>query len=257
MWNLYYLAAFVFGLIAGSFLNVCIWRARENLSIIRGRSLCPHCRRQLMWHDNIPLLSFILLKGKCRFCAQLISLQYPLVEMAAGLLFLLAAWRYHGNEIFVTPEMVRDWLIICFLIFIFAYDLKYREILDSVTIIPAIIFYLFAVSMHWQNWDDLLLAAVIGGGFFFIQYLVSQGKWIGGGDIRLGVLMGVILGWPKIILALALAYLAGAAVSLILIWFKKSALKSETPFGTYLVIATFVAMYWGDKIIGWYLGLLR
>ncbi len=258
MWNLYYLLSFVFGLVTGSFLNACLWRTRENLSIVRGRSICPHCRHQLAWFDNIPLFSFfILLRGKCRYCRAPISWQYPLVELATGLLFLLVAGRYQGNDIFITPEMVRDWLIICFLIFIFVYDLKHQEILDRATLFPAIIFYLFFISMRWESWDNLLLAAVVGGGFFFVQYFISQSKWIGGGDIRLGIFMGVLLGWPKIVLALALAYVVGALASVFLIWTKKSTLKSETPFGTYLVFATFIAMYWGEGIIQWYLGLLK
>lgn len=256
---IYYLLSFVFGLLIGSFLNVVLWRTRENLSIVLARSICPECRHQLAWYDNIPLVSFLfLLGGHCRYCQQKISWQYPLVEFVTGILFVLVAWQYHGREIFVTPEMVASWLITSFLIFIFVYDWKYQEILDRVTLLPAVLVYLFAVSMQWHAWYDLLLAGFIGGGFFAVQYIFSKGRWIGGGDIRLGIFMGIILGWPKIILALGLAYVAGAILSLVIISFDKNkSLKSEVPFGTYLAAATFFTMLWGDEILRWYLGLLQ
>jgi len=256
MWTLYYILVFVFGLSAGSFLNVWLWRIRENISIVRGRSICPHCRHQLAWYDNIPLISFFRLGRKCRHCQALISWQYPMVELVMGILFLFVACWHVGEEIFVTPEMISEWVIIFFLVFIFIYDLKYKEILDVATIPLAVIVYLLTIAMGWYTWQNLLLGVVIGGGFFLLQYLISKGKWIGGGDIRLGVLMGAILGYPTIIFALGLAYVLGAVVSLFLIAIKKKTMGEETPFGTYLVAATFVAMFWGEQIVTWYLSLL-
>ncbi len=257
MWALFYVLVFIFGLCAGSFLNVWVWRTWENISIVQGRSICPYCRHRLIWHDIIPLVSFFLLGGKCRYCKSPISWQYPIVELIMGLLFLFVALWHRGEQTFITLEMICGWLVIFFLFFIFLYDLKYKEILDVATLPLAVMFYLLAIAMDWNTWQSLLLGIVIGGGFFLLQYLISNGKWIGGGDIRLGFLMGAILGWPVIIFALGLAYVLGAIVSLFLIVVKKKKMGDEIAFGTYLVVATFVAMFWGQGIVVWYLSLLR
>ncbi len=253
----YYFLVFVFGLMVGSFLNAWIWRTRENLSIVSGRSMCPRCRKQILWYDNIPLISCFLLKRKCRHCQEKISWQYPAVELAMGILFLLVAYLRKGENTFVTLEMLRDLGIVFFLVFIFIYDLKYKEILDMAVLPLTIIVYLASVAENWQTWQSMIIGAAIGAGFFFVQFFISNGKWIGGGDIRLGLLMGVILSWPNIIVGLILAYVLGAVISLTQVVLKKKNLESETPFGTYLTVATFIVMFWGDQIVGWYLGLLN
>lgn len=257
MLQLYYILCFFFGLSAGSFLNASVWRTRENLTILKGRSMCPHCRQKINWYDNIPLISFVILKGKCRFCKGKISWQYPVVELVMGLVFLITAIYGHGTETFMTPELLRDWGIIYALVFIFVYDLKYQEILDRSTLPFAVGLYLLSLALNWHPWWSMLLGAAIGSGFFLVQFLVSKGKWVGGGDIRLGLFMGVILGWPYIILALMLAYVMGAIASLFLIAFKNKNLKSETAFGTYLSLATLASMFWGKVIVDWYVGLLK
>lgn len=248
---------FVLGLSIGSFLNVCIWRTRENISIVRGRSMCPNCHFSVKWYDNIPLLSFILLKGKCRRCSKNISWQYPIIEFVTGILFLFVAWWHNGSSCFLTLEMARDWMIISFLIFIFVYDFKHQEILSIPTIVLSIFLFLFSIPTGWNSWQNMLIGAGVGGGFFFLQYIVSKGKWIGGGDVRLGLLMGVILGWPDILFALFVSYIIGAISGLIMINRNKKDMKSEVPFGTYLTIGTFVTMFWGEKIVNWYLGLIN
>ena len=144
-----------------------------------------------------------------------------------------------------------------YLVLIFLYDLKYQEIWDRFTLIPAGVLFVISLFFKWHSWFDMLIGVLIGAGFFLLQYLVSKGKWIGGGDIRLGALMGIILGWQNTILALFLAYLIGAIVGLGLIIAKKKNRDSAVPFGTFLVIGTFVAMFWGERIVGWYLTLLR
>lgn len=253
----YYSLVFVFGLAAGSFLNVWVWRTWENLNIVVGRSMCPHCRHLLAWYDNIPLLSFLLLRGKCRYCSANISWQYPVVELITGLLALFVAVWHRVEEGFVSPQMVLHWVIVFFLIFIFIYDLKYREILDAATLPLALMVYLISLAMNWLTWDALLLGVIAGGGFFFIQYVVSKGRWIGGGDIRLGILMGAILGWPNVVMAIMLAYIIGSVISLIFIGLKLKTWKDEIPFGTFLTVTTFIVMFWGERIVGWYLGLLK
>lgn len=253
---IYYLGSFLFGLIVGSFLNAWMWRVRENLSVINARSICPQCRQRIAFYDDVPLLSFILLKGKCRFCHGKISWYYPIVELSMGILYLAAFLLQHGQNV-CTPEVIRDWIIIFFLAFIFLYDLKYREILDFTTLPLSFFLFVFSISIGWHEWWNMLIGAGIGAGFFLIQLIISRGKWIGGGDIRLGLLMGVILGWPYIVVALMLAYILGALISLILLALKKKRLTSEMPFGTYLTVATFIVMFWGKVMVDWYLGLLR
>ena len=250
---------FIFGLMIGSFLNVVILRLKNNEKFIRGRSHCPKCKHQLKWYENIPLLSFIFLKAKCKYCKQKISLQYPLVELATGLLFLLAFLN-------VSPPLFKGglgglnifyyFIILSFLIIIFVYDLKYYLILDKISI-PAIIFVLLFKILNFPEFIIYyLLSACVISGFFLLQYLLSKGKWVGGGDIRLGLFMGIILGWPNILVGLLLAYIFGAVAGVMLILLKRRKIRSEIPFGTFLTVGTLVAMFWGTSIINWYMSLL-
>lgn len=244
------------GLSIGSFLNVCIWRTRENISVIRGRSMCPNCHVSINWFDNIPLLSFVLLRGKCRKCSKKISWQYPIIELVTGILFVFIAWWHHRQGILLNLEMVRDWMILSFLIFIFVYDFKHKEILTLPVWFLSVLLFIFSISTGWNIWYKMLTGALVGSGFFLFQYIISRGKWIGGGDVRLGFLMGIILDWPNILFALFLSYIIGAFGGILMIVKNKKELKSEVPFGTYLTVGTFVAMFWGERIVGWYLNFL-
>lgn len=246
----------VLGSVVGSFLNAWVWRVRAGESIVRGRSMCPHCRHALRAPDLIPLISFVLRRGKCAYCRKNISLQYPLVELALALVFVGFACVHRIAPFDVSIIYLRDVLIAVFLTLTFVYDFLYMEILDQWTMYPALVLCFASLMFGWQSWLSLVIGIGIGGGFFLLQYVVSQGRWIGAGDIRLGVFMGVILGWPLILFALFIAYIAGAGVSLILLALKKKRLASETPFGTYLAGATFIAMIWGKSVMDWYLGLI-
>ena len=268
---------FIFGLTIGSFLNSVIYRLDTGESLIKARSHCPYCKKPLSWFELIPLMSFILQKGRCRHCKKTISLQYPLVELAAGLLFVLIFNFSAQGEIsplwggqFLNILTTIFWLfVISCLIIIFVYDLRHYIIPDQV-IYPAIIvailyrlqFSIFNFSAYGgpaAGWHSLifynLLSAVIAGGFFLLIILISKGKWMGAGDAKLAVFMGLILGWPKIFLALFLAFLIGAFVSVILMILKKKTLKSEIPFGPFLAGATVIAMFLGDILINLYLKL--
>lgn len=253
-----YFFIFLFGLSFGSFLNAWIYRVRENMKICGDRSICPTCHQHLVWYDNIPLVSYLLfLKGKCRRCKIDIHWQYPVVEFTVGILFILVAYlhNFHLNFI-LTPELLRDFIIVFLLVFIFIYDFKYQEILDRVTLLPALLLFLATGTMGWLTWYSMIVGVIIGGGIFLLQYIISSGKWIGGGDIRLGIFMGVILGWQGTVFALFLSYILGAIVGIYLLITKKKGVKSEVPFGTFLALATFLAMFWGSRVVEWYLGLL-
>ena len=250
---LIYLSIFVFGLIFGSFLNCVIYRLHSGESFLKGRSFCPNCQHILSWPDLIPVFSFLILKGKCRYCHKPISLQYPLVELATGTVFLLIFW----NLEFGIWDLLFRLLISCFLIIIFVYDLKHYIIPDQV-IYPAIVIaflyniYQFTID-NQQLTINNFLSAFGAAAFFLTLVLISHEKWLGWGDVKLAFLMGLFLGWPKILVALFLAFFIGAIVGVALIILAKKTLKSEIPFGPFLVSGTFLALFFGQKILDWYL----
>jgi len=243
---------FILGLIVGSFLNVVIFRLKQNEQFVKGRSKCLFCKKELKFLDLIPLLSFIFLKAKCRYCARKLSWQYPLVELATALVFLTGFFYYQLFSFNYLSYLVFS----CFLIIIFVYDLKYYLILDKVSL-TALLFAFLANFLLGVNPLNLFLGALILGGFFLAQFVFSKGRWIGGGDIRLGLVMGAMLGWPGVLTALMVAYLAGAAAGLLLIVFKKKVWGSQLPFGVFLAPATWVTLLWGPQLVKWYFNLFN
>jgi len=256
--------AFIFGSAIGSFLNCTAWRLYHDQSLW-GRSACPKCHHKIHWYDNIPLLSWLALGGKCRHCQKVISVQYPLVELVTGLLFAVAFYlRSRGliidflNFELLTADFInlmRDWLVISFLVVIFIMDLRWYVVADELSL-PAIVI-IFVVNLFLGfSWQTLITSAIIGAGFFALQYVVSRGRWVGSGDIRLGALIGVTVGWPNTLVALMLAYFSGAIVGIFLIACKRKGLKSPIPFGVFLAPATLLALWCGDLLYNWYIGLL-
>ena len=240
-------------MVIGSFLNVVILRFKNKESVIKKRSYCPFCKKKLKWYELIPVFSFIIQKGRCRKCKNKISWQYPLVEFFTGLIFILIVVYFFDFNIFSIINVCFLFLVSCFLLIIFIYDLKHYLVLDKI-IYPAII-----VSFFYRLWlpvPNYLLAAVIGGAFFLIIFLISRGKWMGIGDVKIGILMGLLLGLPHLFTALFLAFLIGGIISVILLFLKKKSLKSEIPFGPFLTGATFVTLLWGDVLLNWYLNLM-
>ena len=254
---------FLFGLIIGSFINCLIWRLHKKESIL-GRSYCPKCKKQIAWHDNIPILSFLFLKGKCRHCRQKISWQYPAVELVTGILFVLAfivnfpapGWFALGGQFSIINyiKLIRDLFIIAVMVIVFIYDLRWYLILDAVTLPAAAVVFILNLMLGFSLFN-LLISGIIGGSFFLLQFIVSKGKWIGGGDIRLGLLMGVILGWPLVLAAIFLAYFIGSFVGLGLIILKKKTWGAKIPLGIFLSSATVLVLFWGSEIFDWYLNL--
>jgi prepilin signal peptidase PulO-like enzyme (type II secretory pathway) len=253
---------FIFGLLVGSFLNCIIFRLRKKQGFLKGRSYCPHCKHSLAWYDLIPVLSFIILRRRCRYCQKPISYQYPLIEFVTGVLFVLIFWNL-ALDIWHLDFLILFYLIFItsFLIIIFVYDLKYFIIPDKI-LYPAIIISLACRLYEALIFNDKLsiinyLIAALGAPLFFLLiYLVSKGKWLGFGDVKLGILLGLILGWPKILLALFLSFLIGGIMGIGLIIFLKKKLKSEVPFAPFLITGTFIALFWGEYIINWYLSLV-
>ena len=284
MWIFLYLVIFVFGLVVGSFLNCVIYRLaltprvgsdglEKKESFLRGRSFCPHCKHTLGWKDLVPLLSFLVLKRKCRYCQKPISFQYPLVEIATGLLFLqIFNFQFSiFNKLQPFGESLASFnpaifnfqfllstfyflVIACFSLIIFVFDLKHFIIPDKI-IFPAIVIALLYNLYQQLTILNSLYAAFGAAAFFLIIILISKGKWMGLGDVKLAFFMGLFLGFPNIVVALFLAFLIGAIIGIGLILLKRKHLKSELPFGPFLVTGTLIALFWGQAIAYWYLNL--
>lgn len=251
---------FIFGAIIGSFLNCLIWRLHSNESFW-SRSHCLKCKKKIVWYDNIPILSFLFLRGKCRKCGQKISFQYPLVELITGFLFVLiflSAQNFSfsariDNELSLI--IFRNWLLACFMIIIFVYDLRWYLILDKITLPACFIFFILNLFLGFA-WLNLLVLGALGAGFFLIQFVVSKGAWIGGGDIRLGLLMGIALGrLDYLLLAIFLGYIIGSIVGIFLIVCKKKKWGSQLPLGVFLSLSSIITILAGDWIINWYLNI--
>lgn len=252
-----YVILFLFGLAFGSFLNAFTWRAKTGRPIWGSHSECRYCHRGLKIRDNIPVLSFVLLGGKCRYCKHAISLQYPMVELLMGISFVFVLWFHIAHPSVDSSSLVlRDLYIVWVLIFIFVYDLLYMEVRDSIVIPAAVTIFMVSGIFGWQDWEVMLVGGIVGMSFFLVQYVASDGRWVGGGDVRIGLLMGVVLGWPLLLVGLFFAYVIGALLSLIFIASGYKKRTDKIPFGTYLTIGTIVAMFWGVEMLHWYLGIL-
>jgi prepilin signal peptidase PulO-like enzyme (type II secretory pathway) len=251
---------FIFGVCIGSFLNCYIYRLEEGESL-KGRSFCPNCKHKLSWQDLFPVFSFLFLRGKCRYCKNSISIQYPLLEISTGLIFLLIFnFKFQISNF---AGLFFLFYIASALIVIFIYDLKHYLIPDKVLFPAIVIAFIFRILDLFRNWKfdignyasilNFILAALIASGFFLLIFLISKGKAMGFGDVKLAILMGLLLGVPDVFLALFLAFFFGAIIGLILMARKKKNFKSEIPFGPFLILGTFIALLWAPQIINWYL----
>lgn len=252
-----YIVAFL-GLAIGSFLNVVIGRLRSGETGWRSRSRCPDCHAVLRPSELIPLVSFLALRGHCRSCGKSISWQYPLVELSTALLFLTAFWLRGGDAGALGGGlllMVRDWIFIAALMVVFVIDLRDMVVFDSVTLPMIAIAFLFNAASGADPLN-LLLAAAAGAGFFLFQYVISRGRWIGGGDVRIGGMMGMMLGFPGVVLALFASYVIGAVVALGLLASGKARWSGQMAFGTFLSVGTVLALFFGQRIMAWYASML-
>jgi leader peptidase (prepilin peptidase) / N-methyltransferase len=239
----------VFGLLVGSFLNVVIARVPEGRSVWAPRSACPRCGAPIGWYDNIPIASFIVLRGRCRGCRAGIPWRYPIVEAATGSAFALA-YVLLGP----TAEFLVAAALLGALIAITAIDLQHQIIPDVITL-PGIAVGIVANSLlpEGVGWLHSLIGVAVGGGLFFVIIILSGGG-MGGGDMKLGAMLGAFLGWKLGLLALLLGVLAGGAVAVALLLFGRKGRKEAIPFGPYLALGGAIALLWGDQVLTWYLG---
>ena len=244
-------AVIVFGLVLGSFLNVVIARLPEHRSLWAPRSACPGCGAPIAWYDNVPLLSFALLRGRCRACAAPIPWRYPLVEAITAALFA-AAWLEFGP----TPEFVVAAVLLAALVAITAIDLRHQIIPDAITL-PGILAGITAnVATRHLSWAEVALGIVLGGGVFFVIIVLSRGG-MGAGDMKLGAMLGAFLGWKIALFALMVGVLIGGMSAVALMALGVRGRKDAIPFGPFLALGGAAALFWGEGVVQWYVSGLR
>lgn len=258
-----YIVLAILGLAFGSFVNAFVWRWHEKKDWVKGKSECVHCHHKLVASDLIPVLSWLALKGKCRYCKKPISAQYPLVELVTAFLFVIsyALWPQglSGGEVMVFAI----WLVLLVgLISLAVYDLKWMLLPDKIVLalfILAIIQALTIVLLSSDPTKELLgrlLGFIVGGGIFYAFFQFSKGRWIGGGDVKLGFLLGLIAGSAgRSFLLIFVASLAGTLISLPLLMSKKIGKTTRIPFGPFLIVAIIIVQLFGHDIITWYQNL--
>lgn len=250
----------VLGLCFGSFVNALVWRLHEGRDWVHERSECVHCHHELAAKDLVPVLSWLMLRGRCRYCHKPISAQYPIVEAATAALFLAsyAFWPYA----FIGGQWVVFglWLVLAVgLMALLIYDLRWM-MLPNKLVFPltgvALLMQVANFFSDWKGWGQLLnvvLAVAVGGGIFYVLFQVSDGNWIGGGDVKLGFMLGLMVGTPsKSVLLIFLASVLGSLVSFPLLVNKKLGRKSTIPFGPFLIVAGVITVLLGTQIIHWY-----
>jgi leader peptidase (prepilin peptidase) / N-methyltransferase len=246
--------ALLLGLAVGSFLNVVIARLPEQRSLVRPRSSCPACGAAIAWHDNIPLLSFALLRGRCRVCGIRISWRYPLVEALTGALYAGAAAAFGSSIDFIVASA-----LLAALVAITFIDLDHQIIPNAITY-PGILAGLAASLLSPRiSWLDSGLGVLVGGGIFF---LIAEGslrimgqEGMGGGDVKLGAMLGAFLGWQAMLFTILLSVVGGGLVAGGLIASGLKDRKDPIPFGPFLAVAGAIGFFWGKQAVRWYLAV--
>ncbi|MDP2912138.1 MAG: prepilin peptidase [Candidatus Omnitrophota bacterium] len=252
-----YLLVVIFGLIIGSFLNVCIYRIPRDESLVFPGSRCVSCKKHIEWYDNIPLLSYVLLRGKCRSCKAKISPRYFFVELISALCFLILFINFNLNYIFwIYSLLVFSLIVVTFI------DLEFQIIPDRISlvgiflgIILSIVFPGLQSAFTWQKaFLNSILGALAGGGIIYLTGVLGQLAFkkesMGGGDVKLMAMLGAFLGWKTAVLIFFLAPFFGAPVGIYMKFVKK---EDIIPYGPYISLASFVAMVWGHKILSLFL----
>jgi leader peptidase (prepilin peptidase)/N-methyltransferase len=246
--------ATLMGLIIGSFLNVVIYRLPLGQSLATPPSRCRKCGYSLRWFDNIPVLSWALLRGRCRKCGIDVSWQYPLVELITAALFVLVVWLTP-----IGPLMIARLVLICILIALFGIDLEHQILPNSITL-PGIAIGLLFSLIAPPGWQAALIGALLGAGILYGiawgYYLWRREEGMGMGDVKMLAMVGAFLGWKAVLVTLILASFSGAIIGVILLSLERGGMKLALPFGTFLAIGTVIAMFAGDPLIAWYSGFL-
>lgn len=249
---------FFFGLFFGSFANVCIWRLPRAESIVFPNSHCPHCQTPICWYDNIPLLSFILLGGRCRSCRQPISWRYPIIEVFVGVMGVLLFWKFQLTSSFFAYSFVTFILIIITII-----DFNEQVIPDElnyVLLIGGTIYSFWNPSLYLNfafylpAWVNRLFASyvglLVGGGLLYLIAWISRGG-MGGGDIKLAAALGTFLGWEKTLVMLGLSFFMGGIIGVILLLSGKKKRRDPIPFGPFIAAGSFLVIVFRETLLAW------
>jgi leader peptidase (prepilin peptidase)/N-methyltransferase len=243
----------VVGLCVGSFLNVCIYRIPRGGSLLRPRSRCPGCDHELSWFENIPVLSYVVLRGKCRRCRTGISIRYPVVELVTAVIFL-AHYAVFGLSALLVVRL----LFACAMIVLFAIDLEHQILPDVITLTGLVVGLICSLAFP-PGVLDALLGALLGGGVLWLiaeaYFRFSGQEGMGGGDIKMLAMVGAFLGWQLVLLTLILASVVGALVGTLLLATRRGGMKLAVPFGTFLAAGALTASLVGPRLIAWYVGL--
>lgn len=243
----------IVGLSIGSFLNVLIYRIPRNEGFLSGRSYCDNCKKNLFWYDLIPVISFFLLKGKCRFCKNKISKQIPLVELLTAFLFLTTFLKFPV----VSIDLLFYLFIICSLVVIFFIDLN-KGIIPNKILYPVFIVTLIFIFYFSPNFINHVISALASFLFFFLIYFLTKGKGMGFGDVKFAGFLGLLFGFPAVFICLYTAFLTGGVVGLILvIWGKKRFKKDTIAFGPFLSFGGVITIFLGDLLVLRLLSFLR
>jgi leader peptidase (prepilin peptidase)/N-methyltransferase len=249
-------AFFVFGAVVGSFLNVCIHRLPSGESVVFPASHCPHCQQPIRPYDNIPIISYLILHGRCRQCRGAISLRYPVVEVLAGLA-AAAAFSALG----LSAHTLLTFAFLCALIVITFVDLDHQIIPDAISLPGIGVGFAAALILGKPAWTASLAGILLGGGLLWGvaegYYRLTGREGMGGGDIKLLAMIGAFLGWQAVPVTLLIGSLGGAVVGVTLMLVQRRDSRTPIPFGPFLAVGAVCALFWGDALIAWYLDIAQ
>ena len=248
------------GLIFGSFISALSYRLIHGISIFKGRSFCDKCKKQIRWFENIPVFSFYFLKGRSACCREYISLRYPIIEFATTIVFFVTGYVFIHSGNLLNPELLWNKLlgvltlpyllfISVFLITIFVTDFEKKLILDSCIFIPLAVILIIIIFFNPDYTYANLFLAFAAASFFLLIHLLTKGKGMGLGDVKLVLIPPLILGWPYTVIWLFLSFIIGAASGVILILMGKAKFGKQIPFGPFLILAYFIVLFWGEKLL--------
>ena len=247
--------AFIFGLCIGSFLNVCIFRLPASQSITKPRSHCPNCNELIRFYDNIPILSYLVLRGRCRFCKEKISLRYPVVEFLTGL-FALVTYLKYG----ITLEALIYYVFVSALIVITFIDIDHQIIPDIITLPGIPLFFAAGFALPGITYIDAIIGILAGGGSLFlvawIYHLVTKKEGMGGGDIKLLAMIGALIGWQGVLFTIFVASAVGTISGILVMLKARKSMKLAIPFGPFLAIGGIAYIFIGPQLIYWYFNIL-
>jgi leader peptidase (prepilin peptidase)/N-methyltransferase len=247
---------FIFGLCIGSFLNVCIYRLPASKSISHPRSSCTNCGELIRFYDNIPVLSYLLLRGRCRFCREPISLRYPIIELLAGLFALVTFFKYG-----LTLEALIYYVYIAALLVITFIDIDHQIIPDVISLPGIPIFFLASFGLSQINYLDSLIGILAGGGSLFLvawtYSLITKKEGMGGGDIKLLAMIGAVIGWKGVLFTIFVASAVGTLSGLLVMLKSRKGMKLAIPFGPFLAIGGIAYIFFGPQLVRWYFQLLK